>query len=326
MTTALVDRRRELQSLMSQAESRFLSLMGDATKTRQFAQILLTSVQKSPSLQKCTPMSIVGCALELGGLGLSPDQQLGQAYMVPYKDQAQLQIGYKGFIALAKRASNIIFHPPGVVREGDHFIHKRGMDQTLDHIESHEVRGEISHVYVVVEFADGRKLCESMNRDQVLKIKNRSPSSGSGPWVTDEEEMWKKTVIRRLAKYLDLSPELNKAVALDEQADAGVSQRNEMAVVDLLPSKLEQITPEPVKKAKRSAAPKMKTPSNQPKPDLETEARSADILDSFRDPMRGCRTVGELDEYYSALDPKPLTPSDFKALTEFAAVQKEYLS
>ena len=65
-----------------------------------------------------------------------------------------------------------------------------------------------------------------MSRAQVDAIRAQSKAGNSGPWQTHYEEMAKKTVIRRLFKYLPVSIEIQKAVGLDEQAEAGIDQQN----------------------------------------------------------------------------------------------------
>ena len=176
MTTALAQRGQELHRLCEVAKQRFTNVLGNEAVATKFSQLLVTSVQKSPALAACKPISIIGCALELASLGLSPDQQLGEAYMVPYKDQAQLQIGYKGLLVLAERASGLILKTVQVVRDGDQFVHVRGLDERLEH-RIGEKRGNLTHAYVVAEYPDLRKVCESMTLEEILLIKKRSPAS-----------------------------------------------------------------------------------------------------------------------------------------------------
>jgi recombination protein RecT len=59
--------------------------------------------------------------------------------------------------------------------------------------------------------------------EEVEDVKKSSKAGNFGPWKTHEDEMWRKTAIRRLAKYLPLSVEFAKAAAVDELADAGIS-------------------------------------------------------------------------------------------------------
>ena len=74
----------------------------------RFISSIVSAVQVTPTLQECTNKSIVNAALLGEALNLSPSPQLGQFYMVPYKNkgvmEAQFQLGYKGYIQLAVRS------------------------------------------------------------------------------------------------------------------------------------------------------------------------------------------------------------------------------
>src|ERR1700712_4675930 len=69
-----------------------------------------------------------------------------------------------------------------------------------------------------------------MSKSDVLKIKASSKDGNKGPWVSHFDEMAKKSVIRRLFKYLPASIEVTPAVILDEKADAGIDQDNASAL------------------------------------------------------------------------------------------------
>lgn len=81
--------------------------LGGKSGTR-FISSIASAVQATPALQECTNPSILSAALLGEALNLSPSPQLGQFYMVPYKNkgvmEAQFQLGYKGYIQLAVRS------------------------------------------------------------------------------------------------------------------------------------------------------------------------------------------------------------------------------
>lgn len=85
------------------------SLMG-SDDGLAFTTSIVAAVQQNPALKECTNQSIVSAALQGHTLGLSPSPQLGQFYMVPFKNkktgttEAQFQIGYRGLIQLAIRS------------------------------------------------------------------------------------------------------------------------------------------------------------------------------------------------------------------------------
>jgi recombinational DNA repair protein RecT len=88
-------------------------------------------------------------------------------------------------------------------------------------------RGKPVLVYSFVQFKDGSTDFEFLHRDDVMKIRNVSRAKDSGPWKDWEEEMWKKSAIRRHAKRLPISSELFDAIARDDEMTEFERQRQE---------------------------------------------------------------------------------------------------
>ena len=224
-----VEEVRSLLDKMAPALAKGLPKHLDATR---FTRIALTSVQRNPVLLECTTKSLLGSILEAGQLGLELDGVLGHAYLVPYRVKgvriAQLQVGYKGIIALAMRSGLVSTITANLVCEGDEFEFAYGTDEKLHHVpkwmktEDGSKRTLVTHGYAYAKMRDGGVAWTVMTYDEIDAIRRKSKAKDDGPWVEYFEEMAKKTVIRRLGKYLYLSPEFQRGVALDEMADAGV--------------------------------------------------------------------------------------------------------
>jgi recombination protein RecT len=197
----------------------------------RMARIVTTEVRKVPALLNCDPISLFGAVIQCSQLGLEPGNGLGHAYLLPYGRQVQLIIGYRGMIDLARRSGQIISLSAHVVRENDTFEFAYGLNETLHHVPAKQARGDVVAAYAVAKLKDGGHQFEVMWRDDIDAIRAQSKASKSGPWVTHYEEMARKTVVRRLFKYLPVSIEIQQAVGLDEQADAGVNQQN-AAILD----------------------------------------------------------------------------------------------
>lgn len=207
----------------------------------RMARIVTTEIRKNPALVKCERNSFLGAVIQCAQLGLEPGNSLGHAYILPYdkrekqngnwvtvRTDAQLIIGYRGMIDLARRSGQIISISARSVRQGDEFVYRFGLDEDLIHKPSEEVEdGDVTHVYAVAKLRDGGIQFEVMSTKQIESVRQQSKAKDNGPWKTHWEEMAKKTVIRRLFKYLPVSVEIQRAVMLDEAADAGVSQNNE---------------------------------------------------------------------------------------------------
>jgi recombination protein RecT len=199
------------------------------------AQIAATT---TPALLECEVPSLIGAIGQCAQMGLEPNTVLGHAYLVPFntkrKDKngneswvksVQVIIGYKGLIDLARRSGQIVSISAHEVYENDMFELVYGLDEKLNHTPALHNRGEIIGFYSVAKLKDGGNAFEFMSKEQVDEIMASSQSKGKyGPWKDHYVEMGRKTVIRRLAKYLPLSIEFQTAAALDQKADMGQDQ------------------------------------------------------------------------------------------------------
>ena len=202
----------------------------------RFIRVSLTAIQKTPKLLECDQRSIIGSLVQAAELGLEVNSPLGHAYLIPYwnkntkRNEAQLQIGYRGFIALARRSGAVSSIAAEIVYQNDVFELSFGTHRQIVHRPNLNpaMRGERIGVYATVVFKDGYTDFEYMTAEDVAAIRSRSKSGDSGPWKTDENEMWRKTPIRRLSKRLPLSIEdadlLTKAGVIDEYNDMGFGE------------------------------------------------------------------------------------------------------
>ncbi len=196
----------------------------------KIARIALTELRSNPRLMQCDSVSLLGCIMKSSQFGLDIDSLKGHAYLVPYKNECQLIVGYKGLLSLAVRSGKLLSIEVQEVREADEFEIEHGDNYGLRHKpgkKSREERGKIIGYYAYAHLLNGGKHFEYMGMDEINEIRNCSKSSNSpsSPWVTFFSEMAKKTVIRRLCKYLSLSTEMDEAIALDELADANIQSK-----------------------------------------------------------------------------------------------------
>src|SRR5881409_4031875 len=106
-------------------------LLGPALTVEQFETATMTYLRMNPKLVDCNPYSIVG-GLRLGaqlGLSLGP---LGHFYLVPFKDEAQFILGYRGMVELAYRSGLVKRVEAHVIRDGDGFGFRYGSRAFLD--------------------------------------------------------------------------------------------------------------------------------------------------------------------------------------------------
>lgn len=215
----------------------------NAERLLKVAQIAATT---TPALIKCDIASLIGAIGQCAQMGLEPNTVLGHAYLVPFNtrrkdtegherwvNSVQVIIGYKGLIDLARRSGQIVSIAAHEVCEHDTFECVYGLNEILNHIPSMDERGEVIAFYAVAKLKDGGHAFEVMSRAQIERIRDASQGwqqavkykkESNHPWQTHFIEMGRKTVIRRLAKYLPLSIEFQTAAALDSLAEAGKDQ------------------------------------------------------------------------------------------------------
>lgn len=249
-TVAKTDKPKDLAHLIASpaVQAQIKAALPRHMTAERMARIATTELRKTPKLMECTPMSFLGAVIQCAQLGLEPGNALGHAYILPYEKrekvgnqwktvhtEAQLIIGYRGMIDLARRSGQILSLSAQSVYRGDEFECVFGLDPTLKHIpdfnNAERAKPEnLTFVYAVAKLKDGGTQFAVMSLAEINAIRARSKASSNGPWVTDFEAMALKTVIRRLFKYLPVSIEMQRAVALDEKADAGLPQDNSMVI------------------------------------------------------------------------------------------------
>lgn len=204
----------------------------------RLARIALTEVRKTPALARCDQASFLGAIMQCAQLGLEPGGALGHAYLLPFENrkkgttEVQFIVGYRGMIDLARRSGQILSIEARAVYAADQFHVRLGLNPDLQHEPDWEApdRGPLRFVYAVAKLKDGGTQFEVMSRAEIERVRAKSRAAQSGPWVDHFEEMAKKTVLRRLFKYLPVSIELANAAEQDERIDLDMPQDNPLTV------------------------------------------------------------------------------------------------
>lgn len=223
------EKQQSLKAFFEKNKAAIMSVAAKHVTPDRLMRIALSLTSRDAKLLACTPLTLLRSVVECAALGLEPGATLGEAYLVPYNNDATLIVGYKGLIKLARQSGEIKSIRARVVYADDEFQVEYGLKERITHVPvlgSEERRDEdIIAVYAVAELRDGDPQFEVMTRAQVDAIRKRSKSGNSGPWVTDFAEMAKKTVIRRLAKVMPLSAEKSeqyrKAIEHENAVEAG---------------------------------------------------------------------------------------------------------
>ena len=233
---------------------------------KAIAGMVALAVHRDEKLQQCSPWSVLQATLSCVSLGLLPDGVSGQAYLVPFKTTCTLIVGYRGMIQLSLRSGMVKeWRIPQIVWEGDDFHHHLGDNETIIHNPCGK-REKMVGVYVIVELTTGGRVRASLTKKEVMaaKAKSRGSDRPSSPWNTNEAEMWKKTVVRRVCKYLPSCTALQQAITIDEAA--------ETATVEQFPGQLKKTMAQI--EAELTAEPPKLDPDNVDPEKVETDPPS----------------------------------------------------
>lgn len=214
-------------------ESKKNALPKSFNQTR-FLQNCMTVLADTPGITECNPTSVARTMLKGAFLGL--DFFNKECYAVVYKGQVEFQTDYKGEVKLAKKYSTKPVREiyAKLVREGDEFTEEIvGGNQTINFKPKPFNNGEILGAFAVVVYTDGTMQYDTMSKEEIEKIKEnfsrKSNKTGeySKAWVVTPGEMYKKTVLRRLCKNIDLDFDtIEQRQAFEDASDMDFNQES----------------------------------------------------------------------------------------------------
>lgn len=210
-----------IRTLLERMKPELAKVLPKHLEPDRILRIALTEIRRNPKLLDASRESLLGAVMLSAQLGLEPGP-LGHCYLIPYYNsktksyEVQFQLGYKGMLDLVRRSGQIEMIDAHVVHEKDVFDYQYGLEPKLYHKPALKERGAPIAVYAIAKFKDGGYSYLVMSVEDVEKIRKRSKAADNGPWVTDWEAMAKKTAIKQLCKYLPLSIEVQKGLAVDE--------------------------------------------------------------------------------------------------------------
>lgn len=232
--------------------------LGDPNRAKRFIAAITSAVAVNPALQECEAGSILAGALLGESLNLSPSPQLGQFYLVPFKNKkagttdAQFVLGYKGYIQLALRTGQYRRLNVVAVKENE-LVNYNAFSEELvcNWIEDEEQRAALKTIGYAArfEYMNGFEKVLYWSKEKMLAHADRySPAfsaatakkieSGEIPggdmwkyssyWYKDFDGMAMKTMLRQLiGKWGIMSSEIEAAFEKDASI-ANISKSGEI--------------------------------------------------------------------------------------------------
>lgn len=209
-------------------QDRIMQLLGDPAKREKFSATLI-NVALDGALATCSPESIVKSGLQAAELDLSLNKNMGLAYIVRYKKDAEFQIGYKGWQLLAKRAGIRLNVTP--IYDCDEFeISSDGFDTTVKHIpnldaqQDHLPEWVESHLkgVLVSTKEDGEVSHKFVSIGKIQQIAGVSPSKKNGsysPYSLWNLEMYMGKATKYVLSKMPMQEQLARAVEMENDVD-----------------------------------------------------------------------------------------------------------
>lgn len=206
-------------------KAKFTEVLGK--KAPAFITSILGVQNSSEKLLKSDPMSIISAAMVAATLDLPINQNLGYAYIVPYrsrqddgtyKDIAQFQMGWKGYVQLAMRTGQYRTINVSEVYEGELISENRLTGEIIFDC-SKKISDKIIGYVAYFKMLNGFSKMNYMTRDKADahgKRYSQTYKNGFGQWKDDFDSMAKKTVVKLLlSKWGMLSTEMQRAIEND---------------------------------------------------------------------------------------------------------------
>lgn len=198
-------------------------------KKSSFVNNITALVSNNASLQVCKPETLMFACLKATALDLPLDQNLGFAYVLPYKDNrnnvtlAQFQMGYKGFVQLAIRSGQFLSLNTTEVRKGElvsqNFVTgEYSFKMASQNRETLPVIGYVAYFKLVGGFEKYLYMTVDEMKAHAKRY-SQTYKKGYGLWADESsfDSMAKKTVLKLLlSKYAPLSVDMQNAIRVDQ--------------------------------------------------------------------------------------------------------------
>lgn len=207
--------------LSKEMKHKLADVLPSTIKPEKFAQVAMVAISKNPRLLQADRGSLFTACMEAAQDGLLPNGK--HAALVPFntnvgtkqKPEWKTLVSYmpmvRGVYAVAQRVGAVRLFNARLVFPQDKFRYAYGFEPFVEHEPGLET-GVPTHVYAVVVKPDGTRDLEVMTKEQVEEVRARAKEPNSPAWTHHYGEMMKKTVVHRIAKRLDLAPEVQQII------------------------------------------------------------------------------------------------------------------
>lgn len=207
-----------VKSAIALQESEFSKALPAHVPVKKFVRVLQTAVSVNQNLINADRASLFASAQRAASMGLLPDGNEGA--IVEFGGRCQFMPMIAGVLRLLRQSGQLSTIDALVVCKNDKFTYRPGMDE----VPVHEPdwfgdRGEVVGVYAVARMKDGGAMTEIMSMKDIEKVRaaSKSANKSGGPWSVWPDRMALKSVLRRLAKRLPSSTDIDMAAVFEDE-------------------------------------------------------------------------------------------------------------
>lgn len=246
-----------MRGTLVKMQPEFQAALPPQIPVEKFIRTTLTAVQMNPELLGADRRSLLGACMKAAQDGLLLDGREAAPVIFRTKEGPKVQympmVG--GILKKIRNSGELASISAHVVYDKDHFEYELGDNENIVHKPFlGEDRGKPIAVYAVAKTKDGAIYREVMSVADVDKVRQASRAKDAGPWVQWWDEMAKKTVIRRMAKRLPSSADVDQVLQSDNDA-SGFVQIERREAVNITPVPEAQQAPLSRLKASMGQAP-----------------------------------------------------------------------
>jgi recombination protein RecT len=242
-------REKTAKDIVSQKVKQIKILTGGDEKKASAYGSALMSLSSNKNLIDCNIESVLDVGFQIVQAGLNPNPLFNEAYVVPFKGNAQLQVGVKGYVTLAYRAGWVV--KTRIVYRCDEFsMDMGGFDEQFHHVPALDKQKNTDPVWVfanvlgvIVMAKDSlgnifKQYVPNSKIEQIrLKSQNQKDNSKySYIWAEWSEEMIAGKAVKYVLKRLPISDNIMEVIQAEEQFETGRTIEATPAKKEELPS------------------------------------------------------------------------------------------
>lgn len=213
-----VDKLTQVQRFIDSLSPQIARAIPKHMDADRMARIATTAVRKTPALAECSSVSMAGALLTAGALGLEPNTPTGECYLVPYKREVTLILGFQGAAKLFYQHPMARTLRAEAVYPEDDFDYSYGTGAFLRHkpsLDRDPKSGPVAY-YAHATLASGAEAFVVLTPAEVKAIRGGKVGP-SGDIADPQHWMERKVALKQLVKLLPKSTDLARIDEVDER-------------------------------------------------------------------------------------------------------------